>query len=269
MSRPAGTSTSAFDRVVCGVDRSEAGVAAARVAGLVAAPAGRLRLVSVEDPSIAVHAGWAMSRVLEELAAEAREALERGRDEVEPVHPLETRLLEGDPLKCLLAEIAEHEATTVVVGSHGLSRATGIALGAVSTYLLHEAPCSVLIARGQIEREQWPRRIVVGVDGSEDSARAVAAARELGSRFGAEVRAIVATKDSHVDVGAARRIEPTCEEHEDRALDVLNVLSEHADLLVVGSRGLRGLRALGSLSERLAHEARCSVLVLRSGVSAS
>ena len=185
------------------------------------------------------------------------------------MHPLETRLLEGDPLKCLLAEIAEEDATTVVVGSHGLSRATGIALGAVSTYLLHEAPCSVLIARGQIEREQWPRRIVVGVDGSDDSARAVAAARELGSRYGAGGPRDRRDQGLHVDVDAARRIEPACEQREDRALDVLNVLSETADLLVVGSRGLRGLRTLGSLSERLAHEARCSVLVLRKGASAS
>jgi nucleotide-binding universal stress UspA family protein len=35
------------------------------------------------------------------------------------------------------------------------------------------------------------------------------------------------------------------------------------DLLVVGSRGLQGLRSLGSVSERVAHEARCSVLVVR------
>jgi nucleotide-binding universal stress UspA family protein len=34
-------------------------------------------------------------------------------------------------------------------------------------------------------------------------------------------------------------------------------------LLVVGSRGLQGLRSLGSVSERVAHEARCSVLVVR------
>ena len=261
--------TSTFDRVVCGVDRSEAAVAAARVAGVVAAPAGRLTLISVEDPSIAVHAGWAMAHVLEELAAEAREALARGLDEAAPAHPLETRLLEGDPIRCLLAEIAAEDATTVVVGSHGLSRTTGIALGAVSTYLLHDAPCSVLIARGEIERERWPRQIVVGVDGSADSASAVAAARELGVRFAAEVRAVVATRDAHVDVEAARRVEPACEEREERALDVFNVLSETADLLVVGSRGLRGLRALGSLSERLAHEARCSVLVVRSGVSST
>jgi nucleotide-binding universal stress UspA family protein len=31
----------------------------------------------------------------------------------------------------------------------------------------------------------------------------------------------------------------------------------------VGSRGLHGVRALGSVSERVAHDARCSVLVIR------
>jgi nucleotide-binding universal stress UspA family protein len=47
-------------------------------------------------------------------------------------------------------------------------------------------------------------------------------------------------------------------------VDALRKASEDADLLVVGSRGLHGLRALGSVSERVAHEARCSVLVVRS-----
>ena len=121
----------------------------------------------------------------------------------------------------------------------------------------------MLIARGPIDPERWPRRIVVGVDGSDNSARAAEAARELGDRFDAEVRYVVAAQDARADVEEARRIAPECEEHYARALDMLTVASERADLIVVGSRGLRGLRALGSLSERLAHEARCSVLVVR------
>lgn len=39
-----------------------------------------------------------------------------------------------------------------------------------------------------------------------------------------------------------------------------------ADLVVVGSRGLHGLRALGSVSERVAHTASCSALVVREPV---
>ncbi len=259
------TSTTVFDRVVCGVDGSEAGVAAARVAGLVTAPDGALTLVSANDPSLAVHAGWNMAQVLEALAAEAEAALERGATEAEPLHSFEAKLIQGDPLQVLLGEIASQNATTVVVGSHGLSRVTGIALGAVSTHLLHEAPCAILVAREPVEPERWPRRIVVGIDGSSGSAAAYEAAAGLGERLGVEVRAIAATKDAQVDLEAARAIAPDCEEHDSRALDILNVASESAGLVVVGSRGLRGLRALGSLSERLAHEARCSVLVVRHG----
>lgn len=259
----AGVHTSVFDRVVCGVDRSEAGTSAARAAGVVTSPDGALALLSVDDPSIAVHAGWAMPQVLEDLAGDARAALDRGRAEAEPLHALDATLVEGDPFNCLVAEIGRREATLVVVGSHGLSRATGIALGAVSTHLLHEAPCAVLIARAPIDLGHWPRHIVVGLDGSSDSEHALDAARTLGNRLNRGVRVITATQDAHVDLAAARKMAPELEEHDARALDALTVAAETADLVVVGSRGLRGLRALGSLSERLAHDAKHSVLVVR------
>ena len=121
-------------------------------------PVGTLTLVSANDPSIAVHAGWNMAQVLEELAVEATEALERGQRRGRS-HFILSRpsSLEGDPLHCLLAEIARQGATAVIVGSHGISRVTGIALGAVSTYLLHEAPCSVFIARGSVDAKHWPQ----------------------------------------------------------------------------------------------------------------
>ena len=41
-----------------------------------------------------------------------------------------------------------------------------------------------------------------------------------------------------------------------------------ADLLVVGSRGTHGAGSLGSVSERVAHEAPCSVLVVRPALPA-
>ncbi len=47
----------------------------------------------------------------------------------------------------------------------------------------------------------------------------------------------------------------------------LRSASDDADLVIVGSRGLHGARALGSVSERVAHQAACSVLVVR-GVAA-
>ena len=212
----------AFERVVCGIDRSVAGVAAAVLAARLIPPQGKLWPVSLDDPS----------RV-------------------------------GVRLERLLAEIERRDATLVAVGSDGLSRAVGIARGSASTHLVHEAPCSVLVARAPRSAELWPRSIVVGVDGSRESEAALAVARELSGRFGAELRAIVATGDARVDPEAARRVAPELEELPGRAVDELHVLSESADLVVVGSRNLTGVRALASVSERVAHEARSPVLVVR------
>jgi len=260
MTRTTGTTT--FDSVVCGVDGSTAGATAARAAAIVAAPDGELALLAVNDTSVAVHAGWGMPHVLAELEKETARALAQARAQAQPRHRLDAAVAEGDPVGTIVEELEARDATLVVVGSHGISRPVGIALGAVSTRLLHDAPCSVLVVRGTIG-DRWPRRIVVGVDGSEQSTAALEAARGIRQRFGAELRVLVGTDDDQIDLDAARLTAPECEEHEARALDMLNVASETADLIVVGSRGLRGLRALGSLSERIAHEARCSVLVVR------
>lgn len=254
--------TETFARVVCGVDASDAGAVAARLAARITLPEGSLTLVSVDDPSIAVHAGWQMAPIAEQLALEAKAALELGVAEAAPIHGVQTRLLEGDPLHCLLAEIARQDATLVVVGTHGRSRAVGIALGSVATHVLHEAPCSVLVARAPRE-EPWPRAIVVGLDGSPESGEAAAAARSLAERFDSALRFVAATGEPNVALRSAYAIAPELEELPGRAVDELHLASEDADLVVVGSRALKGIRALGSVSERLAHEALCSVLVVR------
>ena len=254
--------THVFDRVVCGVDRSDAGLIAARAAARIADPRGSLTIVSANDSSVAVHAAWNMSEIQHELAADATAALEEAVSAARPLHELESYLVEGDPLHVLLAEIERRQATLLVVGTHCHARATGIALGSVATHALHEVPYPVLIARGNVTA-RWPSRIAVGVDGSPDSALAYRAAVELADRPGAELQPIVALHDRGIDLDAVRAIAPNVEEHDARALDALSVFSRPSDLLVVGSRGLKGIRALGSLSERVAHESRSSVLVVR------
>ena len=251
-----------FDRVVCGVDQSGAGETAARVAARLTAPDGELTLVTVEDPSIALRAGWRGTALAGELREEAEHALASGLEQATPEHAAGTRLLQGDPVHALLAELRRRRATLAVVGTHGLARAVGLALGSVATQLLHEAPCSVLIARAPRD-ERWPRSIVVGVDGSAESAAALAAARDLAERFGAALRPVVAAGESEVDLVEAFRGTPDLEKLHGKAVAELRTLSADADLLVLGSRGLKGLRSLGSVGERVAHGARCSVLVVR------
>ena len=252
-----------FERVVCGVDGSPPATDAAGVAARVVAPGGRLVLVAVEELQLAVHAGFRMAPVAEKLATETRRAAREALALAGFFHEAEIRLLEGRPLDCLQHEIERVGATLAVVGTRGQSRAAGIALGSVTTHLLHEAPCSVLVAREPRDLLEWPRSVLVGVDGSTGSAAALTAAEALAELRDAVLRPVVATREPFVDLDAARAVAPGVEEHDETVLHALHVLSEEADLLVVGSRGLRGIHALGSVSERIAHEARCSVLVVR------
>jgi nucleotide-binding universal stress UspA family protein len=56
------------------------------------------------------------------------------------------------------------------------------------------------------------------------------------------------------------------DDHEDLPDEPVQALvsaTADADLMIVGSRGLHGLKALGSVSERVAHRVDCSTLVVR------
>jgi len=50
---------------------------------------------------------------------------------------------------------------------------------------------------------------------------------------------------------------------QDEPVAALVAAAADGDLLVVGSRGLHGLKALGSVSEQVAHQAGSSVLIVR------
>lgn len=251
-----------FDRIVCGVG-SAASLAALHQALRLRAPQGRLVAVTVSELALAVHAGWDAAKVAAQLREEAAEAYRAVRREIAGVPSAEARLVEGRPLPFLLAIAEREQATLMAVGTHGHRRAAGLAFGCVATMVLHDAPCSVLLARAPTDAEGFPRAVVVGVDGSAQSAQAVAVAFELGKRLGASVRPVVAAGGKGFDLGSVRRLVGEVEIDPRHPVEALAACSRGADLLVVGSRGLHGLRALGSVSERVAHRAACSVLVVR------
>jgi len=131
-------------------------------------------------------------------------------------------------------------------------------------------------------------RIVVGVDGSDDSRRALAwAAREAEVR-GADLdivhsymfRTVIEDKTPEpfckdravLEEAMARAAELAPTVHaggtltEPPAREALVAASEGADLLVVGPRGLGGVGQLmmGSVSSYCVHHAHCPVVVVRS-----
>ena len=157
----------------------------------------------------------------------------------------------------MLAELERFAATLIALGTHEHRRTTEIIFGGVAGEVLHKAPCSVLIAR-PCATETFPRTIVVGHDGSPQAETALAVARDLEHRFGSTVRVITSLAGKeliHERTGA--------EVVARHPVVALVEAARDADLLIVGSRGLHGLKALGSVSERVAHDASCSVLVVR------
>ena len=234
-----------FRRVVCGVAGTDESIEALRQAERLLSPGGELHVVSVAESG----------------TADAERALEEARALAAPAT---AQALEAEPTASLLDAIERVDATAVAVGTHVRWRAAGALLGSTTTRLLHEAPCSVLVARPPEDADRFPATMLVGVDGSPPSLAAAELALALAERTEAECVVVTATGGGHhVDLAAIRERFPEVEPYERGPVGALVDFSHEVDLLVVGSRGLRGVRALGSVSERVAHQAHCSVLVVR------
>jgi nucleotide-binding universal stress UspA family protein len=185
----------------------------------------------------------------------------------------------------LLAESAA--ARLIVVGSHGLGGLRGVLIGSVALKVAAQASCPVVVVRGSEPQLHGP--VVVGVDASSESERAVgfaleaAAAREVplvvAHAWHDEVAA-AGTNPAELKAGEQRRalndrMAGWCEKYpgvevrlcavRDRnAARALLRLSVDTQLIVVGSRG-RGPVAgglLGSTGNSLLRRATCPVVVV-------
>jgi nucleotide-binding universal stress UspA family protein len=252
-----------FERIVCGVDGSPESAEAVRQADLLMAQGRHLLLVGAADVAVAVHAGFQAPAIADMIETEARAALLSAEKSVAYGHPVHPRLVKGRPISCLMSVVREEDATLVAVGTHGSGRVAGILLGSVATAMLHEAPCSVLLARAAAAA-WFPQSIVVGHDGSREARVAALVGQGLAARFGSQVSLLAATGGKVLDIDGLRDARGL-EFDERKPVDALVEASKGSDLVIMGSRGLHGLESLGSVSERVAHQAACSVLVVREG----
>jgi nucleotide-binding universal stress UspA family protein len=255
-----------FSRVLVGIDGSQPALEAARQAAMLEDVDGRLTLFFAREvPPPIIGGPTTMMRFdaqEEEQRVNAEAALAAASAHVAPYATATAIHVRGTPVAKLLEEIDRDEDTLVAVGGSGIGRLRGIVEGEVTTEIVHRAPCSVLVARPA--GAEFPRRILVGVDGSIESAAAYAAARHLSERFGAGLRALVAWGGKGVNERLAALItDDGHDDSDDPPVAALLAAAELADLVVIGSRGLHGMRALGSVSERVAHSAACSALVVR------
>jgi nucleotide-binding universal stress UspA family protein len=256
-----------FNRVVCFVDGSPDGLEALRQAAVLRPPDGELVGVVPLDLGVAAEAGFEATHAAAQLEEEAEQARDDAGAALEGIPSAEVEIVSGRPAAALRA-VAEHRrADLLAIGRHGSSRRRGLIVGSLVTEMIHEAPCPVLVTRPPAGGGPWvPRTLTVGIDGSDCSLDALGVARAVGERLGARVRLLAATGGKRIDADELGRLGDV-ELDERRPVDALVAASEGSDLVVVGCRGLHGLASLGSVSERVAHRAVSSVLVVRRGAS--
>ncbi|HTW12222.1 MAG TPA: universal stress protein [Solirubrobacteraceae bacterium] len=188
-----------------------------------------------------------------------------------------------------LQKLAQLEAADLtVIGATTRSPAERILIGDDSISILSAAPCSVAIApRGYADRSAAIREIGVGYDGSAESRAALAMARALAERVSAKVSVCEAVNlpyylfgpgESYWDISqevlaaVAQELQQVggVEPHAvfGDTVTALTRYSECVDLLVLGTRsfGALGRLAHHQTTRKLAHTARCPLLVLAGGV---
>ena len=251
-----------LSRVLIGVDGSDAAFEACRQIATLAEPDAAIEALSVVRIADVLAEGPPLSEYAEHLSGAAEDALATADELLEG--RAKTRTVNGFCATAILTEAERFGATAIALGSHGRRRISELLLGGVAGDVLHAAKCSVLIARPTPESPRFPHAIVVGVDGSAESATALATADRLSRRLDVPLRGVTALGGKSVDLADVFG-EVAVEEIDMPPVEALVGATNPADLIVVGSRGLHGLRALGSVSERVAHQASCSVLVVREG----
>jgi nucleotide-binding universal stress UspA family protein len=254
---PAPTDQAIFDRVLVGIDSTDESLVAAAQAGVLRAPGGKLMLLAAVERHLASHAGLFAATVEDHLRAETSTELERARELVDAD---EAVLVPGSLVNLLCSECASRGATLIAVGVRPHRRLAAATFGGHDVEALHDVPCSVLIAR-----PGWgpapPNRIVVGVDGTEESWDAESVARLLADRLDCEVVPVVPL-GAKVDLAVLRKERDDALLHTGSLLDGVVSASTARSLIVVGRTREHGRRWGGGLVERVVYAARCSVLVL-------
>lgn len=269
-SRRVAPPSTAFPSILCGVDGSRIAAEAARQAAILAGDGARLALLGVaweEGSGASARATIEPHRLAAALETARLEARSLG---VSP--SVETRESRDDTAT-LLAEAAQHDL--LVLGASAPSRATGLLAGSTATAAAHGSPVPVLLARRPPDGVEFPGSILAAIDGTPATTGVATTAASLARAHDAQVT-VVAPRG--VGVTERRRIaeaiatiavttgaEPlVLDEHSAAHKAIAGAAATvEAGLVVIGSRGLQGVHALASVSERVAHEAPCSVLILR------
>ncbi len=212
-----------------------------------------------------------------------------------PIVKIRSVLAKGHAAEALVKEAEKRKPHVIVLGSRGFHDIKGYMMGSVSRKVLSHAPCPVLIVKEPI---QSPVRVVLAVDGSSASKRAVNFLKSWIPPAAVSVHVLSVIPQVLKRLGRGFRGKPYAKSLGDafqkqaqgsvaevRALllskkftvstqvvsgpprtSILDCLvKREANLAILGAKGLTGLERfqMGSVSEWVAAYSGCSVLVTR------
>lgn len=240
----------------------------------------RARLHVVHAFSWPVGATYTPLLDLSPLSHLVHDAAQRARSVTPEVEVTESTIL-GSAVSVLVTE--SRAADLLVVGHRGYGGFVGMLVGSTPVSLAAHSQSPVLVVR---EEANDAGPIVLAVDGSPDSEKAVDFAIAEAQWRGAEILAVHAWRPDHESAGtgvetAERLLSQAVAGRRERAPDVVirqEVLSgetrevlieasKSAQLVVVGARGRGGFSGmlLGSVSQAVLRRACCPVAVVRGG----
>jgi nucleotide-binding universal stress UspA family protein len=260
--------------ILCGVDGTRTAYEAVRQAASLTEPNGRLTLVAVTGAfgsgrySSSGGSTLGPTRARHVLSYARRIAKEAGVS-------AETVVDDRAPVDEILLDLAR-DHSLLALGAPSMSRLAHIMIGGVASSAAHLMPASLLIARRPPPGPAGAQRIIVASDALRLSDRLIECAVRLAHQRDASLQVLhAAHAESDFHPTRIKRQSETVAQAlggrarmcviPGRAHDVIveTAARERATLLILSSRQVGGARALGSVSERVAHDAPCSVLIVR------
>ena len=245
-----------FADILCAIDGKEGGFSAVEHAVALAGTQGRLTFLAVTSfRSGGAHRAPAIGPVrvagiLEHAEGIAREAGVPYASEVDPGNPPARVILDWSARYDLLALGAPASSWPARLLSVGVGDK---ALGGFSNALL--------VARPLADDRRLGDRIVVASDGLEAS-HALGREPFKRGRLRDQERTLREQERTLARTRPSGTSESLIKPGRAAVAIVSAATAADASLVIMGSRRLDGLRAMGSVSRRVAHQARCSVLLV-------
>jgi len=263
-------SNSIFNDILCAVDGTQESLAAIEQAAALAGSSGHVTLLEVTSFEVdGSYRGPAIlpaqaTRIVQDATRTAEKSGVPFSMEVDP---------EESPSRVVLDWAVDRDLLALGAPSTGWLGGMfrkGVAVSAEGSFTT-----PLLVARSISTGPQFAQRILVASDGLADSDALVEFAGRLARDRGADVVLLhaigleskarcrrVEEQASRLQLATDDANEVRLERGSARTMIVETASAVDASLIVMSSRRIKGPRAIGSVSRRVVHEGRCSVLLV-------